>query len=55
MPVKPFRNATVIVEMVDALTVTVEGVDAVREKSVIWKVAVAVRVRLPLVPVIVTM
>ena len=39
--VKPLRNVTVIVEVVVALTIAAAGVDAVIEKSVIWKVAVA--------------
>ena len=54
VPVKPFTAAIVIVEVADTPALTAAGEVAVTVKSVTANVAVAERVRVPLVPVIVT-
>jgi hypothetical protein len=53
-PVKPFTAVTVIVEVAEDPAGTEAGEDAAIVKSVTVKVTVAVWVRLPLVPVTVT-
>jgi hypothetical protein len=53
VPANPLTAVTVIVEVADTPTVTAAGEVAVRVKSVIVKVAVAVWTSEPLVPVIV--
>jgi hypothetical protein len=54
VPVKPLTAVTVIVEVAETPALTAAGDVAVMVKSVTVKVAVAVWVRVPLVPVIVT-
>jgi hypothetical protein len=54
VPVKPLTAVTVIVEVADVPTVTAAGEVAAIVKSVTLNVAVALWLKVPLVPVIVT-